>query len=496
MKENEKVLLNENEKYNRASNLQLFLFSFNNLSTNFPYMVLSSYLLFYAQSYLMLSAVLVGWIMTSMRLFDGITDPFIGFLIDRTDTKFGKFRPWMIVGNIIINVTFIVMFTMIDPAWSTSVKLLVFVAFYIFHIMGYSMQCAITKGGGTVITSDPKQRPILAMYMGAVGIVIVILFMAIIPMMAQQYPQNMLDPDFWNAVAKLTVAGSVICMVLAVAGIWKKDKPENYQGFSNVKINMRDFVKILKENVAIRMLVIAAATDKLAFSMSGAVQVYLYANVLLNQTVQAVMGLISLPLIIIFTLVGTRIGQKYSQKKTFVVATWMSMILSVVCIFFFPKVGAPLSSISVALFLVLYSLRTGLTAVPGNFVVTMVSDCTDYETYLTGKSIPGMMGTLFSFIDKLVSSLNGLIIGLMFAIFGLSNTVIVPLEPASSYPGLVPIIITGLLVLPILGYLASIWSMKRYPLDAEMMNKVKENIALYKENSMDPRHPNNQNSEK
>ncbi|MFV0255677.1 MAG: MFS transporter, partial [Erysipelotrichaceae bacterium] len=237
-----KVLLTDGEKYNRAKFWQLFLFSFNNLSTNFPYIILSMYLLVYGQSYLLLSAVVVGWVMTSMRLFDGITDPIIGMLIDRTDTKFGKFRPWMVIGNIIINVTFIIMFTMINPAWSNVTKLLVFVIFYIFHIIGYSMQTASTKGGGTIITSDPNQRPTLAMCYAIFGTIFMMLYMAYIPILAQKFPDNMLDPGFWDAIVKLVVAASVFSMILAVIGIWKKDVPENYRGFSTEKVKIRDFI--------------------------------------------------------------------------------------------------------------------------------------------------------------------------------------------------------------------------------------------------------------
>lgn len=484
----ENISMNDDLKYNRATKMQLFLFSFNNLSTNFPYMVISSYLLYYAQSYLMLSAVVVGWIITGMRLFDGVTDPIIGWLIDNTDTKFGKFRPWMVIGNIIINVTFVVMFTMVDPAWSSGMKLLVFIGFYIIHILGYSMQTACTKGGGTVVTSDPQQRPILSFYYGSVGTVVVLAFLAYIPMSASNYELNMLDPAFWNNITWLAVILSFISMLLAVAGIWKKDVSENYRGFSTDKVKLKDFVLILKNNRAISMLVIAAATDKLAFAMAGAVGIYFYSNILLNQNLYGIISLLSLPFMIGFTVIGMRIAQKTTQKKAFVGITWFSLIVSALCILFWPEVGASVGSIGVIIYLVLYLLRTGASGVTGNIVITMISDCADYETYLTGKSVPGMMGTLFSFVDKLVSSINGLVIAGMFSLFGLANTVITPLEPATSYPGLVAITMTGILILPIIGYIASVVSMKFYPLDAAMIDEVKETIALYKENSEDPRH--------
>ena len=42
----------------------------------------------------------------------------------------------------------------------------------------------------------------------------------------------------------------------------------------------------------------------------------------------------------------------------------------------------------------------------------MVADCSDYETYRSGKYIPGIMGTLFSLVDKLVSSLSATVVGI------------------------------------------------------------------------------------
>ncbi|MFV0254872.1 MAG: MFS transporter [Erysipelotrichaceae bacterium] len=475
---------NEDKKYNRASIMQLFLFSFNNLSTNLPYVIISSYLLFYAQSYLMLSAVIIGWIITAMRAFDGITDPIIGFLIDKTDTKFGKFRPWMVIGNIIINLSFIVMFTMINVEWSSFSKLLVFVGFYIIHIIGYSMQTASTKGGGTVISSDPKQRPILAAFYGSFGMIALMVLMAIIPQIAQQYPLNMLDPGFWQQITIITVVASFVTMLMAVAGIWKKDVPENYQSFTNTKVKFKDFLSIIKHNKAISMLIIAASTDKLAFAMSGAVTVYFYANVIMNQDLQSIMSLIGVPITIVFVLIGLVIGRKTTQKKTFVAITWVSLILSVAGLLLFPDTGAKLSSFTVMLYFIILALRTGAINVPGSFVTTMISDCADYEVYLTGRAVPGMMGTLFSFIDKVISSLNGLVISVMFGLFALQNTVITPLTPATDYPGLIMIIKVGLFILPIFGFIASIIAMKYYPLTKEKMNEVRDTIAAYKENDV------------
>lgn len=40
-----------------------------------------------------------------MRMWDGVTDPFIGFMVDKTNGKFGKNRPFIVIGQIILCVT-------------------------------------------------------------------------------------------------------------------------------------------------------------------------------------------------------------------------------------------------------------------------------------------------------------------------------------------------------------------------------------------------------
>ncbi|MGL4588760.1 MAG: MFS transporter [Mycoplasmatales bacterium] len=472
--------------YNRAKIWQLFLFSFNNLSTNMFYVVLSAYFLYYSQNFLAISAIIVGFLITGMRLFDGITDPIIGFLIDRTNTKFGKFRPWMFIGNTILIITFLMMFN-IDPNWNPMLKITVLVSAYAVHIIGYSMQTACTKGAISIITNDPKQRPLMAMFDGVIGMVFIGLVMGMIPAYASTFEKNLIDPQFWKNIAIICSVTSFTFMSLAVIGVWKKDTAANYLGMKNVKIRFKDFFEIIKHNRAIQMLVIAAASDKLAFSLSGAVGIYLFQNILMNTTLAGIMSVVGMPFTIFFVLLATAIGRKTTQKRAFITMTWIAMTTALLAIFMFPKIGASATSIPVIVFFAIYLIQKGAAAASGGFVTTMIADCSDYETYLNGKAVPGMMGTLFSFVDKMVSSINGLIISLMFGLFGLANTVIEPLTPASDYGGLSIIIVFGLFVMPIFGNICSVISMKFYPLTKEKMVEIQKVIQLYKKQQSDPR---------
>lgn len=54
--------------------------------------------------------MLISTLIMTMRIWDGVTDPIIGYFIDKTDGKLGKFRPFMILGNIVLAITAILIY--------------------------------------------------------------------------------------------------------------------------------------------------------------------------------------------------------------------------------------------------------------------------------------------------------------------------------------------------------------------------------------------------
>lgn len=89
------------QHYNSAKYWQIGLFSLNNAACNL-YLALMGYISYYANSIAGFSVILISVILTSMNVFDAITDPLVGFLLDQTKGRYGKFRPFMLSGNIIM----------------------------------------------------------------------------------------------------------------------------------------------------------------------------------------------------------------------------------------------------------------------------------------------------------------------------------------------------------------------------------------------------------
>ena len=128
-------------------------------------------------------------------------------------------------------------------------------------------------------------------------------------------------------------------------------------------------------------------------------------------------------------------------------------------------------------FVAIYVLGYGAYMVAGNISIPMIADCSDYETYRTGKYIPGMMGTLFSFVDKIITSLSATIVGFSVILAGYSSLpdIDTPYSPVLKY-----LTIALFCGLPIIGWILSLIAMKFYPLTSEMMEEVQKKIASEK----------------
>ena len=153
---------------NRAKPYQLVLFPFNNGATNVYYILTITYIAYYGNGVLGLALMFATTMVTVMRLFDAVTDPIIGALIDKTNGRFGKFRPYMVLGNVIMAVSAFLLYfgTRLIPDTMMWLRYTSYVVIYALYVIGYTFQTSCTRSGQTVLTNDPKQRPMFTIQHG------------------------------------------------------------------------------------------------------------------------------------------------------------------------------------------------------------------------------------------------------------------------------------------------------------------------------------------
>jgi Na+/melibiose symporter-like transporter len=110
--------------------------------------------------------------------------------------------------------------------------------------------------------------------------------------------------------------------------------------------------------------------------------------------------------------------------------------------------------------------------------IPMVADCSDYETYRSGKYIPGIMGTLFSLVDKLVSSLSATVVGIAVSIIGLEN---LPTADTPYAPGMNWVVIVLFCIVPMIAWALTLFVMKGYELTGPRMKEIQDINAKRKE---------------
>lgn len=467
-------------EYNTAKLWQVGFFALNNTATNF-YMFLLMFVTYYATGVAGLTVVVVSTILTAARVFDGFTDPIIGFIIDKTESKFGKFRPLMIIGNVILATSVLLMYN-VTHTLPESYQLIFFVLMYMLYIIGYTFQTACTKAAQTVLTNSPKQRPLFAIFDGIYNT----LLFTVGQIFVASYLVVKHDGFTLGLFTELNMYGIIIAGIfttLAVIGIWSKDRKEFF-GLANqtVKTRFRDYWPILKGNRPMQMLIIAAATDKLTMSVlrHSVVMVMLFGILLADYSLSGTVSLIVLVPTLLITFGGVWYARKKGLKRSFVASTWIGLISFSTMIVFLSIIDPTtisLSNIGIAtiIFLVLYTLGLGFGALPSAIVIPMLADVSDYETYKSGRFVPGMMGTIFSFVDKLISSVAPALVGFMVALIGYKDQF--PQIGEALTPSLYAMTIFLAFGIPILGWIASLIAMKFYYLDDVKMAEIQKGIA-------------------
>ncbi|UJF15276.1 MFS transporter [Jeotgalibaca sp. MA1X17-3] len=472
---------------NRAKIWQIAFFAANNLATN-CYAVLMIYVSYFANGVAGFAISTVAILLTSLRIFDGITDPIVGALIDRTNGKLGKFRPFMIVGNLILMASISSLFYITPTITNGTTRLLFFIIIYMIYVVGYTLQTAVTKAGQSVLTSDPKQRPLFALF----DTLMVLAVFGLVPVyvstvLAKKYGGLGTIELFHDMVPKVIIF-SAICTVIAVIGIWSKDRKEFFGTGVNPKVKMKDYLDVIKKNRALQMLIIAATSDKLALGVAtnATVGIMLYGIFFGDYALAGLLSLAGLVGGVLITIVGVTIARKIDQKRAYVTFTKLALtcysIIAVLLLFSNPgDISFTNFGLPTILFLIFYIVGYGSYMVAGNLSIPMIADCTDYETYLSGRYIPGMIGTLFSFVDKLLNSLSSSIVGFSVILIGFKILPDLDTPFTNSIKYLAIFLFCGL---PILAWITSIIAMKHYPLDQEMMEKVQIKILETKKQAL------------
>ena len=128
----------ENESNNgKVPLISKIAYGFGDVGCNFSWMFVSNFLMIFYTDVFGISMAAVSALMLFSRFWDAINDPIVGGLTDKTNTRWGRYRPWLLVAAPITSVLLILSFWA-HPDWSNTSKIVYMVITYCLLVLGYT----------------------------------------------------------------------------------------------------------------------------------------------------------------------------------------------------------------------------------------------------------------------------------------------------------------------------------------------------------------------
>lgn len=424
---------------------------------NLIYNIVATGLYFYFQNVICLPAMALGWIMTIARIWDAINDPMMGTIVDKTKSKWGKCRPYLIIFPAIIGLVTILTFINGNyaTASSTSQKVLI-VAWAAISYIAWGMcftVCDIPLWGITsLMTEDESDRSkILGLArmvagIGGIGVLVVQIAQALDSAFVSKIDKNAVDYD--TLVQKANQKGFIVTVIIMTviasvlfefAGLFTREKVEksekSYTFKENFQIMFRNkpFRQILISGILrspIQLLMIVAMTLVTYYYANGNIMNILATDASGKITGLNVKILVGLGCVAIGLFAGQFIAMgvtpliiKKVEKKTLYNIYSIAGAFPFALIFVFYKVsGGDLTStfwsIIVGICMLVASAAFGGINVLQS---VMIADCVDYEEYHNGVRTDGVFFSGQSFITKLAAGISTIISSAVYAFVGYSG---------------------------------------------------------------------------
>ena len=409
---------------------------------NLIYNIVATGLYFYFQNVICLPAMALGWIMTIARIWDAINDPMMGTIVDKTHSKWGKCRPYLIIFPAIIGLITILAFLNGNYATAdTTTQKVLIVAWAAISYIAWGMcftVCDIPLWGITsLMTEDENDRSkILGLArmvagVGGIGVLVVQIAQAV----AGAFGGDM-QKGFIVTVIIMTVVATIL---FEFAGLFTRERVEkserSYTFKENFKIMFgnKPFRQILISGILrspIQLLMIVAMTLVTYYYANGNIMNILVYNddgslAGINVKILIGLGCVAAGLFVgQFVAMGvTPLIIKKVEKKTLYNVYSIAGAVPYALIFVFYKVSGGDLTTTFWSIIIGICMLFGSAAFGGINVLqsVMIADCVDYEEYYNGVRTDGVFFSGQSFITKLAAGISTIVSSAVYAIVGYSG---------------------------------------------------------------------------
>ncbi|MFB0710382.1 glycoside-pentoside-hexuronide (GPH):cation symporter [Buttiauxella noackiae] len=408
-----------------------------------------------------LAPALVGVMLLSIRVIDAVTDPIMGAIADRTQSRWGRFRPWILWMAAPFAFFSYLMFT--TPDWAYSSKVIyAFVTYFLLSLTYTAINipyCSL----GSVITNDPKERVACQSYRFVmVGIATLILSLSLLPMV-DWFGGGDKAKGYQMAMGILAVLG--MCMFLFCFSTVRERVRPAVQTNDALKADLKD---VWKNDQWVRILLLTLCNVCPGFIRMAATMYYVtwvmgqstsFATLFISLGVVGMMG---------GSMLAKVLTDRICKLKVFF---WCNIVLAIFSSGFYF-----LDPHATTLIVVMYFLLNILHQIPSPLHWSLMADVDDYGEWKTGKRITGISFSGNLFFLKLGLAIAGAMVGFLLSWYGYDAGA--KQQSAESINGIVMLFT----IIPGVGYLITAGVVRLLKVDRELMQRIQLDLEKRRTN--------------
>ncbi|MGN1141729.1 MAG: MFS transporter [Oliverpabstia sp.] len=372
--------------------------------------ILAAFLTMFYTDSIGMSAAAVGTMFFVSKIFDGITDILAGRLIDKTRTKWGKARPWLLWLSVPTGLSLALIFFIPSNGSPTTQLIYAFVTYNLYTSILFTVVGCAKNALMALMTQNADDRVSLSKYNTLFGLGAVMVGCALtFPFVSKMGG----DTAAWRTV--FIVYGIIITLGLLFAFTNSKEHVQAVENIQSDKATTMSFGESLKNFFSNKYFIFAMAINVLvnfSVQINSASQTYFYVYSMENVSLTTTMNLVTLiPMVISVVVLPNICIHKLGKKKSIYLGASIQIIASVVV-----AIASALHNVpALAVAMIAKNLAVGPLSIP---VGILAADAVDYGEYKTNKRIEGMGTAVISFSQKVSSGLAAGCVGWVLGITG------------------------------------------------------------------------------
>ncbi len=383
------------------------------IAGNVVYAFLTSFVMIYLTDTIGLASGVIGTLIALSKIFDGFTDIIFGSLIDKTHSKLGKARPWMIYGYIGCAVTLAAVFAVPTSWGKTAQYAWFFIAYTLLNGIFYTANNIAYSALTSLVTRNSKERVEMGSYRFIFAFSTSLLIQSVTVMFVDYCGG---DAAAWRLVAIIYAVIGLI--VNTISGLSVKELPEEELGETQAKeekYGLAEAFKLIIANKYYIMICGVYILQQLYGAMIGA-GIFYATWVLKNKNLFGVFSwAVNIPLIIALIFTPTLVG-KWKGMYKLNLRGYMLAVLGRGLVVVAGYMG------SVPLMLLFTALAAFGQGPWQGDMNAVIASCSEY-TYLTkGKKVDGTMYSCTSLGVKLGGGIGTAVVGWLLEFSGYVGT--------------------------------------------------------------------------